>query len=282
MSTPKDRLESPYKATSAETVDLLTGVAQRMVNSDGPLLAWSQVADVTANGASKYARGDWRTRSEEYFLPKVLRHLVQHYGAKTFIAALHEAGAWVTCYEDIDFGNGVRFVNGAHELDACAPSYDEPQLIDAESGQPHLARAATNILMALENCGNQEDAPAIEPVTAEELGMVYLASPYTVNPELSYVIAREIVESCVKDGVAVYAPTLYGHVAAKNGSYDYWVNHGIKLLEACDSVVFVEAAELGPWRDSKGCQLELASANASLSGKKLYQFNYDTKQMVRL
>lgn len=112
--------------------------------------------------------------------------------------------------------------------------------------------------------------------------MVYLASPYTVNPELSYAIAREIVESCVKDGVAVYAPTLYGHVAAKNGSYDYWVNHGIKLLEACDSVVFVEAAELGPWRDSKGCQLELASANASLAGKKLYQFNYDTKQMVRL
>lgn len=52
MSTPKERLESPYKATSAETVDLLTGVAQRMVNSDGPLLAWSQVADVTANGAS--------------------------------------------------------------------------------------------------------------------------------------------------------------------------------------------------------------------------------------
>lgn len=255
MSTPRDRLESPYRGTSHETVDLLTGVAQRMVNSDGPLLAWSQVADVTANGASKYARGDWRTRSQEYFLPKILRHLIQHYGADTFVVALDTAEPF---------------------------SYCDPQFLDAESGMPHLARAATNILMALENCGNREDAPAIEPVTAEELGMVYLASPYTVNPELSYVIAREIVESCVQDGVAVYAPTLYGHVAAKNGSYDYWVNHGIKLLEACDSVVFVEAAELGPWRESKGCQLELASANASLAGKKLYQFNYDTKQMVRL
>ena len=255
MSSPKDRLEAPYKDTSSETVDLLTGVAQRMVNSDGPLLAWSQVADVTANGASKYARGDWRTRSVRYFLPKVVRHLRQHYGAHKFMEACQQAA-------------GVGTVDG--------------EFIDAESGMPHLARAATNILMALENCSNREDAPAIEPVTAEELGMVYLASPYTVNPELSYVIAREIVESCVKDGVAVYAPTLYGHVAAKSGSYDYWVNHGIKLLEACDSVVFVEAAELGPWRESKGCQLELASANASMAGKKLYQFNYDTKQMVRL
>ncbi len=264
MSTHKDRLEAPYKATSSETVDLLTGVAQRMVNSDGPLLAWSQVADVTANGASKYARGDWRTRSQEYFLPKILRHLRKHYGSDVY----------------------ERSVAQVKEQEWCVVMLaDEwphsPQLIDEESGMPHLARAATNVLMALENCGNREDAPAIEPVTAEELGMVYLASPYTVNPELSYVIAREIVESCVKDGVAVYAPTLYGHVAAKNGSYDYWINHGIKLLEACDSVVFVEAAELGAWRDSNGCNQEFIQANL-MGGKKLYQFNYDTKQMVRL
>ena len=145
---------------------------------------------------------------------------------------------------------------------------------------PALARAATNILMALENCGNREDAPAIEPVTADELGMVYLASPYTINPELSYVIAREIVESCVQEGVAVYAPTLYGHVAAKNGSYDYWIQHGIRLLSGCDSIVFVESKELGSWRDSKGCQLELDEALKN--GLPLYQFNYDTKQTVRL
>lgn len=252
MSTPKDRLEAPYKATSAETVDMLTAVAQRMVYSDGPLLAWSQVADVTANGASKYARGDWRTRSQEYFLPKVLRHLIQHHGADEFVNAL----------------NTIEHL-----------SHAEPQLIDEESGTPHLARAATNILMALENCGNIEE-PAELPVTPEELGMVYLASPYTVNPELSYAIAREIVESCVRDGVAVYAPTLYGHVAAKDGSYDYWINHGLKLLEVCDSIVFVESSELGPWRKSKGCQLELDQAERD--GKKLYQFNYDTKQMVRL
>lgn len=255
MSTPKDRLEAPYKATSAETVDLLTGVAQRMVNSDGPLLAWSQVADVTANGASKYARGDWRTRSQEYFLPKILRHLRQHYGHMAYRLAITGVAA-----RDEEFG-------------------EDGELVDADSGQPHLARAATNILMCLENCGNIEE-PVELPVTAEELGMVYLASPYTVNPELSYVIAREIVESCVRDGVAVYAPTLYGHVAAKNGSYDYWINHGLKLLEVCDSIVFVESSELGPWRKSKGCQLELDQAERD--GKKLYQFNYDTKQMVRL
>lgn len=252
MSTPKDRLEAPYKATSSETVDLLTGVAQRMVNSDGPLLAWSQVADVTANGASKYARGDWRTRSQEYFLPKILRHLMQNYGQAEFMKALGHGVYWPTA----------------------------PVHLDAESGMPHLARAATNILMALENCGNSEDAPAIEPVTADELGMVYLAMPYTVNPELSYVMAREIVESCVKDGVMVYAPTLYGHTAAKDGSWEYWMTHGLRLMSGCNSVVFVNSAELGDWRDSEGCTRELH--HALRDGRKLYQFNYETKQMVRL
>lgn len=253
MSTPKDRLESPYKATSAETVDLLTGVAQRMVNSDGPLLAWSQVADVTANGASKYARGDWRTRSQEYFLPKILRHLRQHYG-------------WDHFYDSMD---------AVYKMDYPL----EPQLIDEESGTPHLARAATNILMALENCGNIEK-PAELPVTAEELGMVYLASPYTINPELSYVIAREIVESCVRDGVMVYAPTLYGHTAAKNGTWDYWMAHGLRLMAGCNSVVFVKSSELGDWRDSEGCTRELHYAMRD--SKKLYEFNYDTKRTVRL
>lgn len=252
MSTPKDRLEAPYKATSSETVDLLTGVAQRMVNSDGPLLAWSQVADVTANGASKYARGDWRIRSQEYFLPKILRHLIQHYGSREFKKALGIEACWDT----------------------------DPVYLDTESGMPHLARAATNILMALENCGNREDAPAIEPVTAEELGMVYLAMPYTINPELSYVMALEIVESCVKDGVMVYAPTLYGHTAAKDGSWEYWMTHGLRLMSGCNSVVFVNSAELGDWRDSEGCTRELHYALRD--GRKLYQFNYDTKQTVRL
>jgi hypothetical protein len=240
-----------------------------MVNSDGPLLAWSQVADVTANGASKYARGDWRTRSQEYFLPKILRHLIQHYGNEAMEAALDEVGVGGD-------SQGYTMINNTGGAWVAIP----PVYLDAESGMPHLARAATNILMALENCGNSEDAPAVEPVTADELGMVYLAMPYTVNPELSYVMAREIVESCVKDGVMVYAPTLYGHTAAKDGSWEYWMTHGLRLMSGCNSVVFVNSAELGDWRDSEGCTRELH--HALRDGRKLYQFNYETKQMVRL
>ena len=267
MNSPKDRLEVPYKATSSETVDLLTGVAPRMVNSDGPLLAWSQVADVTANGASKYARGDWRTRSQEYFLPKILRHLIQHYGNEAMEEALDEVGVGGDSQ-----GNAMINTTGGGWV-AVPPVY-----LDAESGMPHLARAATNILMCLENCSNfKEESEVIPP---SEYGMVYLASPYTVSPELSCEIAREIVAGCVADGVAVYAPTLYGHVAAKDGSYDYWVQHGLKLLSGCDSIVFVKSRELGPWEDSAGCLKEREAALGL--GLKMYEFDYDSKVARRL
>lgn len=262
MSTPKDRLEAPYKATSAETVDLLTGVAQRMVNSDGPLLAWSQVADVTANGASKYARGDWRTRSQEYFLPKILRHLRQHYGYSAFRTLIAEID------EQEDIEEGKRGYLAA-----------QPQLIDAESGQPHLARAATNILMCLENCGNIEESAEL-PVTAEELGMVYLAQPYTTKPSVSYLAALDIAARGIQDGVKLYSPIAFGHLVAPQASYDYWLEHGLDMLRRCDSLVLVQDENLGPWVNSPGCVKEHALALEL--GKKVYQFNTAEWKLVRL
>lgn len=262
MSTPKERLEAPYKATSAETVDLLTAVAQRMVYSDGPLLAWSQVADVTANGASKYARGDWRTRSQEYFLPKILRHLWQHYGNEAMLDALIS-----TELDELD------------TFDGGPDATREPQLIDTESGMPHLARAATNILMALENCGNIEE-PAELPVTAEELGMVYLAQPYTTKPSVSYLAALDIAARGIQDGVKLYSPIAFGHLVAPQASYDYWLEHGLDMLRRCDSLVLVQDESLGPWANSPGCVKEHALALEL--GKKVYQFNTAEWKLVRL
>lgn len=257
MSTPKDRLEAPYKATHAETCDEFAKTVQRLVLNDGPLQAITMVADGNAHGVAKHAKGDWRTRSQEYFLPKVLRHLHQHYGDSMFGIALNEM--WDTL-----------------PLVGCN---SEPEYLDAESGVPHLAKAATNILMSLENYGNVKDEE-VEVIPPEEYGMVYLASPYTVNPDLSCEIAKDVVAGCVAEGIPVYAPTLYGHIAAKDGSYDYWIRHGMKLLEACDSIVFVKAEGLGPWENSEGCKKEMELA--SEMGLKAYELNYNTKTVKRL
>jgi len=252
MKTPKDNLLYPYKATHAETVDNMTVVVSRLSNADGPLAAIAQLTDAVSHGVGKHTKGDWRTRTPEYFLPKALRHLRQHYGASVFAQALHEIS-----------------VSGAFL----------PEYIDAESGVAHLVKAATNILMAHENCQNAEE-PAEDLITADELGMTYLAMPYTKNPELSCQVASEVAHGCALEGIQVYAPTVYGHVVAKDGTYDYWIKHGLRILKACDSITLVQHRELGTWEDSDGCQKELLAARSA--GLKVFEFDYETKKTRRL
>jgi hypothetical protein len=241
----------PYRDTHAETVDNLTQLGARLSHADGPLLAIEDVAAAVEHGSRKHAKGDWRTKDQRWFLAKTLRHLRQHYGLQAF--------------ED---GMKASAIVAQHE----------PEYIDVESGVPHLAKAATNILMALENCSNVELDE--EPITAEELGMTYLAMPYTKSPHTSCRVASEISSQCAKDGIHVYAPTLYGHIVASEGSYDYWISHGLKLLSACDSITFVQHKELGSWTLSKGCQLEATAAREA--GLRMYEFDYETKKTRRL
>lgn len=251
MKTIKDRLSFPYKATYCETMDEMAKVTQRLVLNDGPLFAVSHVADAVAHGVAKHSKSDWRERDGAYFLPKILRHLRQHYGGTAFADALK--GSCLT--------------------------YEGGEYLDAESGVPHLAKAATNILMALENCSNEEVAPEV-CITPEELGMVYLAQPYSINPELSYQLAKEISAGAVADGIAIYSPVAYGHLIAPNASYDYWLSHGIDMLRSCDSLVIVEDSPLGPSDDSPGVQRELATAEAY--GLPVYKYSYSRGKLERL
>lgn len=258
MSTPKDRLEAPYKATHAECCDEFAKTVQRLVLNDGPLQAITMVADGNAHGVAKHAKGDWRTRSQEYFLPKVLRHLHQHYGDSMFGIALNEM--WDTL-----------------PLVGCN---SEPEYLDAESGVPHLAKAATNVLMALENHGNQEDRLVEVNITPEELGMAYLAQPYTARPSASYRTAIEIASHGIQDGVKLYSPIAFGHLVAPDAPYEYWLEHGLDMLRRCDSLVLVQDGSLGPWRDSPGCVKEHDLAREL--GKKVYEFNTETWKLSRL
>lgn len=262
MKTPRDNLMYPYKATHAETVDNMTTVASRLSNADGPLAAIAQLTDAVSHGVGKHSKGDWRTRTPDYFLPKALRHLRQHFGEAAFSDGL----AGITSYHDARLTN-PRFIDR------------EPEAIDAESGVAHLVKAATNILMAHENCQNEEE-PTEAPITADELGMTYLAMPYTRDPHKSFLVAGEIAKQCTVDGIQVYAPTVYGHVVAQDGTYDYWIKHGLRILKACDSITFVLHKELGSWQMSKGCQMEFTAAREA--GLKMFEFDYETKKTVRL
>lgn len=254
MTTPKDRLELPYKATHAETADEMSRVTAGLIHADAPLYALNFVRATVEQGARKHAKGDWRTKSNRWFLDKALRHLRQATGMDEFWEALDDVSSqdWP----------------------------EDPEFIDEESGLPHLAKAATNLLMALENAHNQNGMPAeVVPITAEELGLVYLAHPYTIDPVASARIAAEVSALSVANGIKVYSPVAYGHLVAPDASYDYWLAHGLDMLKRCDSLVMVIATELGPWTMSQGCRTEWELA-AEL-GINRYAYYYDTKELVR-
>lgn len=234
MSSIKSRLEHPYKATTAETVDLLTSTASSMCNADGPLAGWAAMAKVVAGGAQKHARGDWRERDAKYFLPKILRHLHQAYGNAAMVDALISTGL-----EELD-----TLCGGPEATQA-------PQELDEESGTPHLIRAAVNAIMAWEVGHNKVDAKP---------GMVYLAAPYSINPELSLSVCSAIVKQAVGLGEMVYSPVVYGVAADREASYDYWMAHCLAMLAKCDSLVIVKDNELGDWTYSKGVVAEALRA----------------------
>lgn len=230
MSSIKSRLEHPYKATTAETVDLLTSTASSMCNADGPLAGWAAMAKVVAGGAQKHARGDWRERDAKYFLPKILRHLGAAYGTK-----------------DLSYAISV-----AYNCNFVFPGHGHaPQELDEESGTPHLVRAAVNAIMAWEVGHNKAD---VKP------GMVYLAAPYSINPELSLKVCSAIVKQAVGLGEMVYSPVVYGVAADREASYDYWMAHCLAMLAKCDSLVIVDDEGLGSWSASNGVVVEYARA----------------------
>lgn len=101
-------------------------------------------------------------------------------------------------------------------------------------------------------------------MNASQLGICYLASPYT-HDDLSIRLARfeaacHAAAALMRQGRIVFAPVVHSHPIAQHGlplDWAYWERHDRRFLEVCDEVVVLM---LDGWRQSEGVQAEIKIA----------------------
>ena len=101
--------------------------------------------------------------------------------------------------------------------------------------------------------------------------MIYLAIPYTFNPELSFKIANRAAADLMTEGEVVYSPISMGHVVADyldddlRLDHEFWMKQCLPMLEKCDElrIVKIDATDrywMALVEESKGCVAEIEKA----------------------
>ena len=111
---------------------------------------------------------------------------------------------------------------------------------------------------------------------------VYLAIPYTFNPELSHKIANKVAAELMDKGDVVFSPISHSHCIADHlpdlvrTDADWWMTQDIPFVEWCDKVVIICIGEYGGEliASSKGCQMELQTARNLNKQIEVYEY-YD-------
>jgi nucleoside 2-deoxyribosyltransferase len=97
---------------------------------------------------------------------------------------------------------------------------------------------------------------------------IYLAIPYTFNPDLSHKIANKVAADLMEQGHVVFSPISHGHIIADylpdlvRTDSDWWMTQDLPFVEWSDEVHVVVIGEEG-YRligQSKGVQMEMAHA----------------------
>lgn len=95
--------------------------------------------------------------------------------------------------------------------------------------------------------------------------IIYLAIPYTWNPEKSFEIANKIAAKLMTDGYVVFSPISHSHpiaeqmVPSSKTDYDLWMKQDLPILSKCSKMLLVHIGEHG-YRliaESRGCQSEI-------------------------
>jgi nucleoside 2-deoxyribosyltransferase len=97
---------------------------------------------------------------------------------------------------------------------------------------------------------------------------IYLAIPYTFNPELSIGIANKIAASLMSFGHVVFSPISHSHNIADHlpeslrTDSHWWMKQDLPFVEWAEELHVVCIGEMGDKliEDSKGVQMELAYA----------------------
>ncbi len=109
---------------------------------------------------------------------------------------------------------------------------------------------------------------------------IYLAIPYSYNPEQSFKIANRVTARLMNEGHVVFSPITQGHTIAQYLPYaikkdsDWWMKQDLPHLEWADELHVISIGKDGCnlIANSEGCQHELNHANKL--GKKIKIIQY--------
>ena len=99
--------------------------------------------------------------------------------------------------------------------------------------------------------------------------LVYLAIPYSYNPEESFKIANAVAADLMSQGYAVFSPVSHSHPISfelhpdLQLDHDFWMNQDLPILTKCEEMFVVNVdAIFGPCliEKSRGLQREILTA----------------------
>jgi len=98
--------------------------------------------------------------------------------------------------------------------------------------------------------------------------IIYLAIPYTWNPEKSFEIANKVAAKLMKEGHIVFSPISHSHVIADyldnnlRTSQKFWMYQDIPILKVCSELHVIVIGKDGQKliSESKGCMREIREA----------------------
>jgi hypothetical protein len=97
----------------------------------------------------------------------------------------------------------------------------------------------------------------------EQNKLVYLAIPYSWNPEKAFEIANVVARYCFENGVSVFSPVSHSHpidLVGKNPiKHETWLNFDTAILLNCYAMILVYYGNNGHEliEQSLGCQREI-------------------------
>jgi hypothetical protein len=98
--------------------------------------------------------------------------------------------------------------------------------------------------------------------------IIYLAIPYTFNPEKSFEIVNKIAAEMMGQGLVIFSPVSHSHNIAKHigtskrSDHEFWMGIYLPILRRCDELVLVSIGGDGEnlLNNSKGCLKERLTA----------------------
>jgi len=114
------------------------------------------------------------------------------------------------------------------------------------------------------------------------MAKIYLAIPYTFNPDLSFKVANKIAADLMSKGHVVFSPISHSHPIADHlpkelrTDSDWWMTQDLPFVEWCDEVHVVSVGALGDRyiAESKGVQQEFNKAQCLQKKIKIIEY-YD-------